>query len=91
MTKMPNVSMAVDHFTNLPQVVLMDWPFFIGFGLIEAGMGLVETMAPDQDNPMVELAQAAALSGAKTTLKFAYWDGFTNYETDGKTLRNPKG
>jgi hypothetical protein len=71
------MQLARENFMNLPSVIISDWPFIIGFGLIEAGVALVSTMTPDPESTSGRLIKKSLEAGVSNTLKFGYWDGYT--------------
>jgi hypothetical protein len=71
------MKLAQDNFWNLPTVIMTDWPFIIGFGLIEAGVAFVSTMTPDGESATGKLIKKSLEAGVSNTLKFGYWDGYT--------------
>lgn len=71
------MKLAQDNFWNLPNVIMTDWPFIIGFGLIEAGVAFVSAMTPDAESASGKIIKKSLEAGVSNTLKFGYWDGYT--------------
>lgn len=68
---------ARENFMNIPTVVMDDWPFIIGFGVIEAGMGWLKSMTPDPTSMTAAVIQKSLEEGLTTMVKFSYWEGMS--------------
>lgn len=68
---------AKQNFMNIPYAVAADWPFILGFGIIEAGTGWVKSMLPVPESMMGAVVQKSLEEGTSTLIKFVYWDGLS--------------